>query len=111
MNEKIDLQKIADKLGFELEDIEMLVGVFISSAYDFLNDLKKAIDSHNYKIMYNAAHSIKGSAANLTLDLIANRAKKIEIDAKLLNDVDYLSAYKLLKSSIDRLNLMYTVEK
>jgi len=111
MNEKIDLQKIADELGFELEDIEMLVGIFISSAYDSLNDLKKAIDSHDCKTMYNAAHSIKGSAANLTLDFISNKARKIEIDAKLLNDIDYLSEYELLKNSIDRLNLMYTVEK
>jgi HPt (histidine-containing phosphotransfer) domain-containing protein len=96
MSYTIDLQKIADKLDFDLEDIEMLLEVFIESAKESLEILKDAIDINNMEAISSSAHAIKGSAANLTLNEISDIAKEMEHNAREKNSIDYLSHYEKL---------------
>ena len=96
MRYKIDLQKIADELDFDLEDIEMLMGVFLEGVMENMSELKNGIDTNDLESVSNAAHAIKGSAANLTLIDIANISKEIESAAKTLKEFDYLGKYKEL---------------
>ena len=44
MSYTLDLQKIADELDFDLEDVEMLLEVFLEGANDSMNELKSAIE-------------------------------------------------------------------
>ena len=101
MSYNLDLEQIAQELDFDLEDVEMLIEVFLESAYENLDGLKAAIDSNNLQEIHHLGHAIKGSSANLTLMDISNIAKEIEQNAKEGNSIDYEKKYMELKTLID----------
>ncbi len=105
MKHTTDLQKIADYLDFDLEDVEMLIGVFLEGAYENMQELKIAIDINNMQDIQKAAHAIKGSAANLTLMNIADIAKDIEENAKKTNTCDYAKKYEELKVLVENIKI------
>lgn len=86
---KSDLQKIADELEFDLEDVEMLLGVFIESAEDSLASLNVAVENNDYDTIFKEAHAIKGSAGNLTLNTIFELAKVLENEARESRPFNY----------------------
>lgn len=96
MRYTIDLQKIADELDFDLEDVEMLIEVFLQSAKENMAKLKNAIDSNELEDIFHTAHTIKGSAANLMLNDISNVAKFIEHNARESKTIDYKQHYNQL---------------
>ncbi len=100
MSYTIDLQKIADELDFDLEDIEMLMEVFLETAHESLENLKIAIDTNNYENIFQSAHALKGSAANLTLMDISNLAKEIEHEARESNSINYQEKFSILENMI-----------
>jgi len=95
-----ELQKIADELEFDLEDVEMLIEVFIDSADESLKMMSLAIENNDYDSIFQSAHAIKGSAGNLTLLEIANLAKEIELEARDSKNIDYKELYHQLKTLI-----------
>ena len=101
MNEKIDLQKIADELDFDLEDITLILEVFLEGAKENLNLLKNAIERDDLEAIFKAAHGIKGGAANLTLNKIVEISKYIESSARNSEYIDYEKSYKSLKILIE----------
>jgi HPt (histidine-containing phosphotransfer) domain-containing protein len=101
MSYTIDLQKIADELDFDLEDIEMLFEVFLESAQESMKALEKAINENDLSSIFASSHAIKGSAANITLEEISNIAKDIESNAREENNINYLELYEKLKALID----------
>lgn len=105
MNNKIDLQTIADELDFDLEDVQMLVEVFLSEAKKNLDNLKKAVDTNNLEDIFRYAHSIKGSASNLTLQEISNTAKEMEDSARKNTLFDYKTTFETLKQFIDNIKM------
>ncbi len=105
MSYSIDLQKIADELDFDLEDIEMLMEVFMESAKESMHLLKIAIDNNNLDEIFKSAHAIKGSSANLTLIDISNVAKEIEHEARDCNNINYLGKYEILNNMITNLQV------
>ncbi len=103
MDYNIDLQEIADELDFDLEDIEMLMEVFLEGAKESLESLKMAIDNNDLEQIFQSAHALKGSAANLTLMDISNLAKQIESEARAGNDMDYVNQAKILEDMISNI--------
>ncbi|MDC0933886.1 Hpt domain-containing protein [Arcobacteraceae bacterium] len=99
--DKINLQKIADELEFDLEDVEMLIEVFLESALESLLALDAAIKERNFVIIFESAHAIKGSSANLTLIEISDTAKTIETAARESKEIDYESLYNKLFTLIN----------
>lgn len=97
MSYSIDLQKIADELEFDLEDVEMLLEVFLDSTNTSLKELKNAIEDIEFEDIYRCAHTIKGSAANLRLEEISTAAKYIETSARERQNIDYLGKYNQLE--------------
>jgi HPt (histidine-containing phosphotransfer) domain-containing protein len=97
---KIDIEKIANELEFEIDEVEMLVGLFIESAYEELGKMKNAIEKKDFETLYKSAHTIKGSAANLMLEDISTTAKQIEFDARSEIDKDYMSEYLKLDQAV-----------
>ncbi len=100
MSYTLDLQKIADELDFDLEDVEMLLEVFLQSAQESLNALKDAVEANDFESIFASAHAIKGSAANILLDDVATIAKEMEHSARENREIDYLDSYEKLKSLI-----------
>ena len=97
MEYSIDLQTIADKLEFDLGDVEMLIGMFIEASNDSLDQMKIAIESNDYETIAASAHAIKGSAANTMLNDIANLSETIEHNANESIQIDYITKYEELK--------------
>jgi HPt (histidine-containing phosphotransfer) domain-containing protein len=100
MNYNLDIQKIADSLEFDLEDVQMLIEVFLESTNEILIRLKTAIENEDFESIHQEAHSIKGSAANLTLNDIAELAKEIELSARNSVSINYQEKYQKLEQLI-----------
>jgi len=99
----INLQDIADKLDFDLEDVEMLLEVFLESAQESMSSLEEAVKENNLEQIFKAAHAIKGSAANLTLNEISDLAKDMEHSAREEESAQYGSMFENLKKLIDNI--------
>lgn len=92
----INIQKIADELEFDLEDVEMIMDSFLENAQTNLIYMKNAIKLNNLEEIKTSAHAIKGSSLNLLLNEIGNIAKELEFNAMKKNDIDYLLLYEKL---------------
>jgi HPt (histidine-containing phosphotransfer) domain-containing protein len=101
----IDIEKMAAQLGFETEEVAMLLEMFLESAKMSLQELKTAIDSQDFDAIRTHAHSIKGSATNLTLETIYLQAKSIEDAARAEESIAYEEAYETLKTLIDSITI------
>lgn len=99
----IDLQKIADELGFDIEDVEMLMKSFCEAAEQSILLLKEAIDKNDLEKIFRLAHSINGSASNLILLDISNIAKDIELAAMEKEIIDYTIMFEKLKKLIKKI--------
>ncbi len=99
----INLQQIADKLDFDIDDVSMLMEIFLDNASESLEIFNAALRTNNYEQIKNATHAIAGSASNLMLEDITNIAKRIELLAKKEKNVDYKSLYLELKYELDLL--------
>ncbi|MEA3290463.1 MAG: Hpt domain-containing protein [Campylobacterota bacterium] len=103
MEYTIDLQQIADNLDFDLEDVEMLMEVFLEGAQESLAALKEAVDNNDMDGIYKSAHSLKGSSANLMLTDISEIAKDMELNAREQNNIEYSIKYDELEEKVSAL--------
>ena len=106
----IDIEALADALDFDVEDMAVLLELFIESAQVSLANIEDAIDAHDMPTIMSAAHAIKGSAANLMLADIQDIARDMELAAKEGRKINYLSLYSQLDEKIEALsevNLSY----
>lgn len=103
MGFNIDLNKIALELDFDLEDVEMLMDVFLETANENLNKMEIAIENNNLDDIYKSAHSIKGSSGTLTLNNIYEISAFIEDSARSSIKIDYKSKFIELKNLINLL--------
>ncbi|QFR48758.1 Hpt domain-containing protein [Sulfurimonas lithotrophica] len=101
----IDLEAIAKELDFDLEDVEMLVDVFLDSAEEGLVELKDAIAQNDLESIFASSHAIKGSAANIKLDEISSLARNIENSARNNNTMDYEKEYNKLKELVESIRV------
>ena len=91
------MQDIADILEFDLEDVEMLVDMFLTDANVSLENIEHIIDSNDFEQIKNIAHSIKGSASNLMLEEIREVALEIEDLAKSQTSANYNALFQKLQ--------------
>ncbi len=100
----MNLEKIAQALDFEIDDVIMLIEMFLQNAQESLEILEDGVKTDNFSKIKNAAHAIKGSAANLLLEEITDIASQIEQLAHNESSADYISLYKSLKNEIDSIS-------
>ena len=99
----MNIEKIAKDLDFEIEDVMMLLEVFLVTSKKSLENIFNAIESEDYETIYKAAHSIKGSAANLLLEDISEQASNIEKNARNKELVNYTKLGTKLESYITKI--------
>ena len=103
---KVDSKEIASVLGISETHIPLLVGSFLDESKEILENLLAAVESKNYTDITLHAHSIKGSAANLRFNDIAEIAKSMELSAKTEdNSFAYEERGKELKALIEAVEL------
>ncbi len=92
--EGLDVKKLSEELMLSMEEVNMLLKMFVSKMGKILPELKQAIDAKDYKQISLNAHSIKGSSANFRIDFLQDTAKEMEQKAKDVNtEFDYIKAY------------------
>ncbi len=99
----INLEKIARQLGFEMQEVQMLLEMFLETASLSMQSLEDAINAKDFESIKQEAHSLKGSAANLMLDDIFNISKELEDAAKDKLDINYKRIYSLLETQLNSL--------
>lgn len=105
MTYTIDLQKIADELEFDFEDVEMLIEVFLDSVDINMQELKNAISNNDLETIFNISHAIKGSSSNLLLTDISLIAQKLENNSRSGTSMNYDEAYSKLKLLIENIKV------
>jgi HPt (histidine-containing phosphotransfer) domain-containing protein len=74
----MDISSIAEELGLEVDEVRGLVLTFLTSTEEDLLELAQAFSEGDAEKLGAVAHHIKGAAANLELNEIAEAAKGIE---------------------------------
>lgn len=104
----MNLKELALELGMEQDEMRELLVIFIESSESDLVKLKQALIEGDAKQVADAAHSIKGSSANLGFMDIFSVAKNLEQKARenslegLADEVHILKdRLSLLEKSID----------
>jgi len=85
----MELEKLAERLGLDVEDIRELFELYVETTTSDLAELKKAIETKDAQLAHAKAHSIKGASGNLCLDEMYNLAKEID-DRARVNSLDGL---------------------
>jgi HPt (histidine-containing phosphotransfer) domain-containing protein len=78
----MNCKALADNLGLEEEEYLELLELFVETTASNLDRLQRGIAEGNSGEVSEAAHTIKGSSANLGLMEIAESAKGIEERAR-----------------------------
>ncbi|OEU70058.1 MAG: hypothetical protein BA863_01635 [Desulfovibrio sp. S3730MH75] len=85
----MELEKIAEKLGLDVEDVEELFELYVETTTSDLAELRGAIEAKDEQLAHAKAHSIKGASGNLGLDEMYELAKEIDDHARV-NSLDGL---------------------
>lgn len=78
----MDFNKMAERLGLEVDEFMELAELFIETASSELDRLRSAIDRENLQEVIESSHSIKGSSGNMGFMEIFEVAKGIEFNAR-----------------------------
>ena len=104
----LDIKTLAEELDFDIEDVYILVELFVENAQVSLANIEEAINHHNMEEIRNEAHAIKGSAANLMLTDIQSIARDMENAAGEKQKINYFLFYSQLEEKIEQLNEVQT---
>jgi HPt (histidine-containing phosphotransfer) domain-containing protein len=85
----MELEKLAERLGLDVEDIQELFELYVETTTSDLAELKGAIEAKDAQLAHAKAHSIKGASGNLGLDEMYNPVKEID-DLARVNSLDGL---------------------
>ena len=99
----MDVKGLAENLGLEEDEYLELVELFFETTESNLDKLKAGIDASDALQIIAAAHSIKGSSANLGLEEIAEVAKGVEENARQNSLEGAAEAVKLIKEQCDQI--------
>ena len=91
----MELEKLAERLGLDVEDIRELLELYVETTTSDLAQLKGAIEAKDAQLAHAKAHSIKGASGNLGLAEVYELAREIDDQARA--------------NSLDRLNEMIQV--
>jgi HPt (histidine-containing phosphotransfer) domain-containing protein len=99
----MELNKMAEKLGLDVEDIQELLELYVETTTSDLAELKGAIEAKDAQLAHAKAHSIKGGSGNLGLHKMYELAKEID-DIARVNSLDGLeSMVENLQQTFDSL--------
>ncbi len=78
----MDFDFLASRLGIDREDFIELTELFVTTTQKDMDKIRQAVSEANPADAASAAHSIKGAAANLGFEDMADLAKTMEFQGK-----------------------------
>lgn len=109
--EVITIESLASKKGYDAEDIEVILDMFLNSIDIKIEELHEATKNSDYQLLFNTAHTIKGSSGNIGLDDIFNVSESIEINARENNEYEYEDAIHKLEELIEEVKMIKNKDK
>jgi PAS domain S-box-containing protein len=101
---KIDKEALSEKIGLPVKMIDRLVDSFLEDTPSVLEKLEDAVRNKDIANIELYSHSIKGSAANMNLEIMQDTAKEMEFAAKdKKSDYNYEASFTQLKSMFESL--------
>jgi len=107
----MDIKSMAEELGLEAEEMRRLVLTFLESTEQDILLLGQAFAEGDAEKLRAAAHHIKGAAANLELNEIAEAAKGIEDKARSGILEDPAAQAKVIQDRLDTIRNQVAVEE
>lgn len=93
--------ELLERLGGSVELLPKFIGMFINSLSEPLLKLTDAIENDSHDDIHRLAHTIKGSAANISAPRIMNAATVLDDMARNNTSRDYHRQFHLLKTECD----------
>jgi HPt (histidine-containing phosphotransfer) domain-containing protein len=107
----MDIERMAEELGLEAHEVRRLVLTFLESTEQDLILLSQAFSEGDAEKLRAAAHQIKGAAANLELNEIAEAAEQIEDRARSGILEDPAAQLKMIQKGLDTIGDQIGVEE
>jgi two-component system, sensor histidine kinase and response regulator len=89
--------------------LEEVVDLFVHDVPRLMGSIKQAIDTGDTEALYNAAHTLKGSAGNFGAEKVTLTAERLEVRAKEQDLRTAAQVFITLEAEIDRLVKALTV--
>ena len=99
----MDIKGLAENIDVEEDEYLELIELFLETTESNLNKLKSGVDASDNQQVIEASHTIKGSAANLGLEEIAEMAKGVELNARQSSLEGAAEAATLIKGHCGRI--------
>ncbi len=101
------LKESAEAMHFSPAIIIRLLKSFVDGSRESIKKLEEAVNKHDYGGIEYAAHDIKGTAATLHFNRLADTAKEMEYHAKKGENADYPELFHVIRSMVDEVAAYY----
>lgn len=103
----LDAKKLTKELMLTMDELTMLLELFVKKMYEVLPILQKAIKEEDFPIIAKKAHNIKGSSGNFRIEFLQKTASEMEAMAKN-KDVayDYQGEFIKMKEAIESIKIL-----
>lgn len=96
-----DKSELLRAVGDKEDRVERLVAKFLTNLPTMLDSITSSAGARNYELLRQQAHALKGSAANLRVNIVADVAADLEFAAKEKNWQAISDLLPLLKREMD----------
>jgi signal transduction histidine kinase/DNA-binding response OmpR family regulator len=104
--ECLNYEKLSQELMLNIDELKMLIELFIQKMSKQVPDLEDAIRFRDYKKISLIAHSIKGSSSNFRLELLQEKTAEMENMAKMEDsDYNYEEIFEIIKDSVAKIKI------
>lgn len=99
-------EKMAASIGLDQKYIPRIIDSFVKETNSALKEITEFLANMDYDNIALAAHSIKGSAGNLSFTEIEDMAREMEFAAKdRISDFEYDSYAKAISKALESINI------
>ena len=106
MDRILNFESLLLRLGDDVELINELLNLFMDTIPEQMDILKSAVEKKDSKLVQQTAHSLKGSAGNISADKLAKTAAILEIAGKDGNTMDSASLFSVLLGEYKELEII-----
>ena len=82
MNKTLNFESLMVRLGDDEELVNEILHLFIDTTPEQMEALKSAVEENTTELIQYTAHTLKGSAGNISAEKLASTAFKLEIAGK-----------------------------
>lgn len=106
--ERFDPQELLERVDGDEALLREVVAIFLEDTLDILDAMKKGIDTGMPDAVAKAAHTLKGSSANLAASRLRHQAYQLEIQAKTGDLEGAVALYQAVETEFSALKHQLT---